>query len=157
MPAYFIHSIIPKHLRAPQPGCSDHSRRNSSFQLGTEPGSGCGDGQGRPGWCLCSSPTLLELAEADGAGVIPVILLEEAPPLLDEAQQGGEAVDVDAPRPRLVEHVWAGRGQGGVGKAAEASRELRIPATAPRNPALIPKIPPLQGCHQLGPFNPQGW
>lgn len=115
------------------------------------------EGQARPGWCLWASPTLLELAEADGAGLIPVILLEEASPLLDEAEQGGEAVDVDAPRPRFVNMSGQESRAGRSGKAAEASRELRIRATAPRNPALIPKSPPHQDCDRLAPFNPRGW
>lgn len=84
-------------IPAAQPNRRDHSSRNCSFQPGTEPGSGCGGGQAGPGWWLWPSPTLLELSKADGAGLVTVILLEEASPLLDETQQGREAVDVDAP------------------------------------------------------------
>lgn len=40
--------------------------------------------------------TLLQLCVADGARAVPVILLEEVLPLLDELPQGGETVDVDA-------------------------------------------------------------
>lgn len=57
-------------------------------------------------WSLCPSPTLLELTEADGARLVPVVLLEEVLPLLDEAQQGCEAIHIYASRPGPVKHVW---------------------------------------------------
>lgn len=55
------------------------------------------------------SPTLLQLAEADGARAVAVELLEEVPPLLDEAQQGREAVHVDAPGAGPVKRVWGAK------------------------------------------------
>lgn len=49
--------------------------------------------------------TLLQLCGADGSRAVPVILLEEVLPLLEEFPQGGEAHDINAARLGLVEHV----------------------------------------------------
>lgn len=49
--------------------------------------------------------TLLQLCGADGARAVPVILLKEVPPLLEEFPQGREANDINAARLGLVKHV----------------------------------------------------
>lgn len=81
-----------RELRDTQPCCRDGTRKShrAGLEINTKQSQAAVPGELGKGQVDVSAPppTLLELVEADGARLVPVVLLEEVLPLMDEAQQG---------------------------------------------------------------------